>query len=210
MKINKQADSEWLNEDGTSYEYIVTIGISTGGPKLLNQLVALLDTDLSATYVIAQHMPAGFTKPLAERLNSISSLVVKEAEEGDKLKKGVIYIAPGGRQLKIVNGVTPQVTIIEDNFFKGAKPSVNIMLESLAALKLKNKKIIAIIMTGMGNDGLEGVKILREKQECIVIAQNQETSTVFGMPKAIINAELADYIVPADKIATTIKKIVGD
>ncbi|PHV71762.1 chemotaxis protein [Sporanaerobium hydrogeniformans] len=210
MKVNRQIDSGWVGEDGTTYEYIVTIGISTGGPKLLNQLVTLIDEKLPATYVIAQHMPDGFTKPLAERLNAMSELVVKEAEEGDKLKRGVIYIAPGGKQLRIVNNINPQIAIMEDALFKGAKPSVNIMMESLASLKLNNKKIIAIIMTGMGNDGLEGVKSLKLKQDCKVIAQDQATSTVYGMPKAIINAELADYIVPADKIAQTIKKIVGD
>lgn len=192
------------------YEYIVAMGISTGGPKLLSQIIKSLDENLSATYVIVQHMPVGFTKNLAERLNSLTKLTVKEAEEGEYLRRGFVYIAPGGFQLKVVNGAKPQIQLTDELPYKGHKPSVNMMLLSLLEMKNDSKKILAVIMTGMGSDGLEGVMSLKKVCNCKVIAQDQASSTVFGMPKAIINAGLADYIVSGECISQKIKEIVGD
>lgn len=193
-----------------SYDYIVAMGISTGGPKLLHQLIPKLDPSLPLTYLVVQHMPAGFTKPLADRLNKVSNIEVKEAQSGESLKKGVVYIAPGGKQLQIIQSQIPQILLTEEPPYQGHRPSVNIMLHSLAHLDLNKKRIIVIMMTGMGTDGLEGVKVLKQKQNCIVIAQDQQSSTVYGMPKAIINAGVADYIVAGDDINETIKKIVRD
>lgn len=194
----------------TQYEYIVAMGISTGGPKLLSQIINALDSELSATYIIVQHMPVGFTKNLATRLNTLTQLTVKEAEDGEYLKKGSIYIAPGGYQLKIINSINPQIELIDDLPYKGHKPSVDIMMQSLSNIKNNTKKIIGVIMTGMGCDGLEGIKALRENHSCTVIAQDESSSTVFGMPKAIINAGLADYIVSGKCISQKIKEIVGN
>ena len=192
------------------YEYIIAMGISTGGPKLLSQIIPTLEQNLSATYLIVQHMPQGFTKNLAARLNSLSALEVKEAEHEEVLKRGTVYIAPGGKQLKIINGLRPQINITDDLPYKGHKPSVNIMMSSLAELKSCSKKMIAVIMTGMGSDGLEGVSDLKRTYPCEVIAQDQASSTVYGMPKAIANAGLADYIASAENITQIIKRIVGD
>lgn len=192
------------------YDYIIAMGISTGGPKLLSQVIKTLDEDISATYIIVQHMPVGFTKNLAERLNTLTQLTVKEAEAGEYLKRGFVYIAPGGYQLKIINGLKPQIELTDELPYKGHKPSVNVMLLSLAHLEKCMKKMIAVIMTGMGCDGLEGVIELKKTYSCKVIAQDQSSSTVFGMPKAIINAGLADCIVSGDNISQKIKEIVGD
>ena len=192
------------------YEYIIAMGISTGGPKLLSQIIPTLEQNLSATYLIVQHMPQGYTKNLAARLNSLSALEVKEAEHEEVLKRGTVYIAPGGKQLKIINGLRPQINITDDLPYKGHKPSVNIMMSSLAELKSCSKKMIAVIMTGMGSDGLEGVSDLKRTYPCEVIAQDQASSTVYGMPKAIANAGLADYIASAENITQIIKRIVGD
>ena len=192
------------------YEYIIAMGISTGGPKLLSQIIPTLEQNLSATYLIVQHMPQGFTKNLAARLNSLSALEVKEAEHEEVLKRGTVYISPGGKQLKIINGLRPQINITDDLPYKGHKPSVNIMMSSLAELKSCSKKMIAVIMTGMGSDGLEGVSDLKRTYPCEVIAQDQASSTVYGMPKAIANAGLADYIASAENITQIIKRIVGD
>jgi two-component system chemotaxis response regulator CheB len=199
-----------LRGEMVDYEYIIAIGISTGGPKLLNQLLTTLEAEWPATYMIVQHMPPGFTKPLATRLNTISPLEVKEAENGEKLKKGFVYIAPGGKQLQVVNESTPEVRVTDGDPYKGHRPSVNVMLNSLASLNLKNRQVIAIIMTGMGSDGLEGVENLKSTHKCTVIAQDKDTCTVYGMPKAIVNAGFADYVVPADEIKQTIQRIVGD
>ncbi len=198
--------------DDTGYEYIVAMGISTGGPKLLSQIIPRLDPNLSATYLIVQHMPEGFTKNLAKRLDSISDIGVKEASHKEVLKRGVAYIAPGGKQLRIFDINFPYIEISqEESSYKGLKPSVNVMLQSLDKLKDSNKIIIAVIMTGMGNDGLEGVRALKiNNKECKVIAQDKESSTIYGMPKSIVESGLADYVVSADDIVEIIKKIVGD
>lgn len=193
-----------------SYEYIVAMGISTGGPKLLSQLISTLDENIPATYLIVQHMPSGFTKSLADRLNTLTKLTVKEAEQGEYLERGIIYIAPGGYQFKIIGGLKPKIQLTDEPSYKGHKPSVNVMLLSLAQLQNYKKKIIAVIMTGMGSDGLEGITELKKKQPCQVIAQDQESSTVFGMPKVIINSGLADFIVSGKEISKKIKEIVGD
>lgn len=200
-EINSVADQ--------SYEYIVAMGISTGGPKLLSHLIRTLDETLPATYLIVQHMPVGFTKSLAERLNTLTNLIVKEAEMGECLKKGVIYIAPGGYQLKVVNGFKPYIELTDELPYKGHKPSVNVMLLSLARLQNYRGKMIAVIMTGMGSDGLEGVAELKKKYPCQVIAQDQPSSIVFGMPKAIINAGLSDFVVSGKDISQKIKEIMG-
>lgn len=197
-------------EQEDKYEYIVAMGISTGGPKLLSKLVKDLDDKLDATYIVVQHMPPGFTKTLAERLDTMSALKVREAEDGDLLKRGVVYIAPGGRHLRITNTASPKIRITDEEPYKGHKPSVNIMLNSLVDLDTTQKKIITVIMTGMGNDGLEGISNLKKVKKCQVIAQDQATSTVYGMPKAIVNAGLADYVVASTHITEIIKKIVGD
>ena len=208
MKLNSVDDI--YSEKDRHYEYIIAMGISTGGPKLLSQVIKSLDEELSATYIIVQHMPVGFTKNLAERLNSLTKLTVKEAEEGEHLRKGVIYIAPAGHQLKIINELKPRIQLTDELPYRGHKPSVNVMILSLSNLKNCTKKMVAVIMTGMGCDGLEGVTELKKTHFCKVIAQDQPSSTVFGMPKAIINAGLADYIVSGENISQKIKEIVGD
>lgn len=191
------------------YKYIVAIGISTGGPKALAELVAALPTNLSATYVVVQHMPSGFTKSLANRLDGLGKLSVKEAEDKDVLQQGTIYVAPGGKQLKLRNASKPEIQITEEEPYKGHRPAVNIMYQSLAALRT-DKKIIAVIMTGMGSDGLEGVKVLKEKLNATVIAQNEDTCVVYGMPRSVVEAGLADHVASIDQIARLIQKIVGE
>lgn len=204
---NGKTDS--IQRNKKDYKYIVAIGTSTGGPKALNTIITALSKDLPATYVIVQHMPEGFTKSLANRLDHLSMVDVKEAENGDVLQQGTVYIAPGGKQLKIVNTHHPQISITGEPAYKGHKPSVNVMYQSLADTN-PSKKIVAIIMTGMGTDGLEGGSILKDKVKATIIAQNEETCIVYGMPKAIVNAGLADYVVPIDKIVQIIEKIMGE
>lgn len=192
----------------TDYEYLVLMGISTGGPKTLNSVIQKIDPNWSATYVIVQHMLPGFTKNLAQRLDECSRIVVKEAEHGEKLRKGVAYIAEAGKHLRIINSNVPEIAVSDEEPYQSHKPSVNIMVSSVAKLKLK-KKLIGVIMTGMGSDGLEGFLELKKVSECIIIAQNKETSTVYGMPRAIVNAGLADYVLAENEIAMKLKTIMG-
>lgn len=193
----------------TQYDYIVAIGVSTGGPKALSKVIPELEQKMKATYIIVQHMPPGFTHSLAKRLDQLSEVSVKEACDGDILERGHVYIAPGGKHLKVTNSYRPTIVLTDEEPYKGHKPSVNGMLESLAKLS-SNKKVIAIIMTGMGTDGLEGMKHLKEHKHIQVIAQDEKTSIVYGMPKAIINEGLANHIVPLQQIANTIKNIMGE
>lgn len=191
------------------YKYIVAIGTSTGGPKALSKVISAIPKDLPAAYVVVQHMPGGFTKSLADRLDSISELTVKEAVNGDVLEKGVVYVAPGGYQLRIVNATRPEIRITDEEAYKSHKPAVNIMMRSLSELKT-DKKLICIIMTGMGADGLEGIEQIKSVRPVTVLAESEETCIVYGMPKAIVNAKLADHVVPLDRIVNTIIKVMGE
>lgn len=201
-KINKKLAAE-------TYKYIVVIGTSTGGPNALSQVISALPKELPATYIVVQHMPAGFTKSLAERLDKLSSLEVKEAEAGEHLEQGTVYIAPGGKQLRIKNSLKPEIELSNEEAYKGHKPSVNVMFSSVADL-VHSKKVIGIIMTGMGKDGLEGVMDLRKHVDISIIAEAESTCVVYGMPKAIVNEGLSDYQLPLHEIAEKLIKIMGE
>ena len=123
----------------------------------------------------------------------------------------MVYIAPGGKQLKVLGEKNPYIHISDEKPYKGLKPSINVMIKSISELKECSKKIIIAIMTGMGSDGVEGVQELKgSNNQCKVIAQDEESCTIYGMPKSIIDAGLADYVVSDDYIVEIIKKIVGD
>lgn len=190
------------------YEYIIAIGTSTGGPKALEKVITALPKVLPATYVIVQHMPSGFTKSLADRLDGLAEIEVREAQDGEVLRKGVAYIAPGGKQFRIINSLRPEIAISEEEHYKGHRPSVNVMLNSLVDLNT-TKKMIGIIMTGMGSDGTEGIANLKEKVKIKVIVESESSCVVYGMPKSIVNLGLHDYEVRVDEIVRTIKKIIG-
>ena len=187
---------------------LVAIACSTGGPKTLKEIIPKLPKKLDAPIVLVQHMPAGFTKSLAERLNELSELEVTEACDGEELKKGHVYIAPGGKQLRVEQGATHHVFKITDEAPReGLKPCANIMYESLAEAGYDD--IICVVLTGMGSDGRNGIERLNKSKETYVIAQDAATSVVYGMPRAIANAGLADEIVSLDKISEEIIKTVG-
>jgi two-component system chemotaxis response regulator CheB len=186
---------------------IICIGTSTGGPRALQQVLTQLPEHIDAPILIVQHMPKGFTKSLAARLDSLSKIRVKEAEDGELLRKGTAYIAPGGFHLKIAkSGQSLVIQIDQSPARNGHRPSVDVMFESISMLTDYEK--IAVIMTGMGSDGTSGLRQLKESGHTKAIAESEETSVVFGMPKAAINANLVDDIVHLDKIAETIMKYV--
>ncbi|MED4351819.1 chemotaxis response regulator protein-glutamate methylesterase [Schinkia azotoformans] len=187
---------------------LVCIGTSTGGPRALQQVLTKLPKTIDAPILVVQHMPAGFTKSLAARLNSISAINVKEAEDGDILENGTAYIAPGGYHLKLKNSGGNNITIYLDQTvpINGHRPSVDVMYESVS--EIKNYSKIAVIMTGMGSDGANGLKTLKSSGNTIAIAESEETSVVFGMPKSAIATNLVDEVVNLDKIASTIMKYI--
>ena len=187
---------------------IVTIGISTGGPNALSQMLPQLPGDLGVPIVVVQHMPPIFTKSLAQSLDKKCLLSVKEAEDGESLKNNVIYIAPGGKQMKLIasnDGKNRLIKITNDPPENSCKPSVDYLFRSVGDYYVG--RTTAVIMTGMGSDGTKGLEVLKNKGS-YVIAQSEETCIVYGMPKAPIEAGLVDVIAPLNKIADEITKSV--
>ena len=168
---------------------IIAIGISTGGPVALYDLISHLPGNIPVPIIIAQHMPPYFTKTLAERLNASSALNVKEASDGDKLLPGWVYLAPGGKQMRVTRKNT--LLINDDPIEELYKPSVNIMISSVADVYRSGG--IGIIMTGMGHDGREGIRKLNQAGG-YAISQDIESCVVPGMPRSIIDAQLANEI----------------
>ncbi len=188
---------------------IVALASSTGGPKALQSVIPRLPAGLDAPMLVVQHMPKGFTASLAERLNELSEVRVKEAQEGDELEKGTVYIAAGGKHMNVKMSAVGKYTLhlTDEPPREGVKPCANYMYESLQDSRFDN--IVCVVMTGMGADGTEGIKNLETKKKVHVIAQDQNSCTVFGMPKSVINAGLSDQVVPLELIAQEIILHVG-
>lgn len=187
---------------------VVALASSTGGPKALQSVVPKLPAELDAPVLIVQHMPKGFTASLAERLDALSQIHVKEAAEGDELEKGTVYIAMGGMHMNVRStGGKYTIHYSDEPNREGVKPCANYMYESLRDSRYD--EIVCVVMTGMGADGTEGIRNLKARKKIHVIAQNQDTCTVYGMPKSVVNASLSDQVVPLEEIAQEIILHVG-
>jgi two-component system, chemotaxis family, protein-glutamate methylesterase/glutaminase len=187
----------------------IAIGISTGGPKALTDMMVALPARLGVPLFIVQHMPPLFTASLADNLNSRCPFLVKEAENGEAVLANTAYIAPGGRQMSIVkavNGPGRIIRITDDPPENNCRPSVDYLFRSIA--EQYPGRATGVIMTGMGNDGALGAKVMKQNG-ALIIAQNQETSVVYGMPKAVVDMGCVDLIVPLDRIAGEIVKSLG-
>ncbi|MBY0120675.1 chemotaxis response regulator protein-glutamate methylesterase [Bacillus sp. S/N-304-OC-R1] len=186
---------------------VICIGTSTGGPRALQKVLTKLPSNMDAGILIVQHMPAGFTKSLADRLDSLCDISVKEAIDGEIVKKGTAYIAPGGLHLKVKQSGADLIIQLDKSEPKnGHRPAVDVLFESVS--EIKEYKKIAVIMTGMGSDGTKGLITMKETGTVTAIAESQETSIVFGMPKAAISTRLVDEIQDVEKIADCIMKHV--
>ncbi len=179
---------------------IVSIGTSTGGPKALQEIMVRIPANFPAPIVIAQHMPQNFTGPFAERLNQLSKIEVKEAEEGDRLKPGTAYLAPGRGHMRVarIKGIESIVRISEDKDEFIYRPSVDALMASVS--EFFPGRSLGVILTGMGNDGLVGIGTLK-KSGGRVFAQSEETCVIYGMPKAIVDAGLADKVIDLEEMA---------
>lgn len=185
----------------------VVLGISTGGPKALRDLLPTLPKTFSAPLLIVQHMPPLFTATLVDDLNKCSDLTVVEAEDGMPIRAGEVYIAPGGKQMRM--GGFPgcyKVEITNDPAVKSCKPSVDYLFESAA--ELVGKRLLAVVMTGMGDDGTDGCKSVR-RREGTIWAQDEASSTVFGMPRRVIESGLADAVYPLREIGAELVRQVN-
>ncbi|QCR31816.1 chemotaxis response regulator protein-glutamate methylesterase [Lysinibacillus sp. SGAir0095] len=185
---------------------IVIIGTSTGGPRALQEVITKLPNSIKAPILIVQHMPAGFTKSLADRLNQLSEVTVKEAEQGDLLQNGVAYVAPGGSHLKLEKRGTSFEIVLDQNEppRSGHRPSVDVMFESVS--KISDFDKVAVIMTGMGSDGSKGLIELKQNGNVMAIAESEKTCIVYGMPKAAVETQLVNEVVDVDNIAEAIMK----
>ncbi len=188
---------------------LVAIASSTGGPRALQSVVPNLPADIDAPVLIVQHMPKGFTASLADRLNTLSAVNVVEAAEGMELKKGTVYIAMGGMHMKVATSPSgrPVIHLSDEPSREGVKPCANYMYESLSDSRYDN--IICVVMTGMGADGTEGIRNLAAQKKVHVIAQSQETCTVYGMPKNVVNAGLSNQVTGLEQLAQEIILHVG-
>lgn len=184
----------------------VVVGVSTGGPFALLQIIPKLARDFPLGILVVQHMPPRFTKSLGERLNSLSAVTVKEAEHGEPVRPGTVLIAPGGSHLLVErNGnSTPLVRITSEPNDTLYKPCVDVMVKS--AVETYSAPLLGVIMTGMGKDGLEGCKEVKRRGGW-VLAQNEETCVVYGMPRAVVEAGLADLVLPLDQIPSVLNQL---
>ncbi|SES67896.1 two-component system, chemotaxis family, response regulator CheB [Natronincola peptidivorans] len=190
---------------------IIAIGISTGGPRALQNIIPLVPKNFPGSFLVVQHMPPGFTKSLAERLNGISNVIVKEAEDSEKILPAHIYIAPGNYHLGIKEDSSKDlfIELTQDPPVSGHRPSADVLFQSIAKTKQNNINITAVIMTGMGSDGTKGLSVLKEKKEAYIVAQDEESSVVYGMPKSALKAGVVDVVTPLEKIMDVIVKRVG-
>ncbi len=195
-------------EEGRTGKKIVAIASSTGGPKALQALIPLLPANLNAPVLIVQHMPEGFTKALADRLDMLSEVTVKEAEEGDVLENGHVFLARGGKHMNAVRtGERHRIHYTDEPPREGVKPCANYMYESLTDCGYE--EIVCAVLTGMGADGTAGIVNLKKKKRITVFAQKEETCVVYGMPRSIVLAGLVEKELSLEQIAQEITKIVG-
>lgn len=181
---------------------LVAIGTSTGGPPALQKIFSAFEQKYPFAVVVSQHMPAGFTKAFAERLNRTSLFDIKEAEDGDLVLPGRVLIAPGGKNMTFeVYGGQVTARIVAPSESDRYVPSVDVMLQSCAGIY--RNRVAAVILTGMGNDGCKGIRVIKE-QGGYVIAESEETAIVYGMPREAVATGVVDSIVPLDRVASEI------
>lgn len=196
-----EAPVGFRRKQGAGTENILFIASSTGGPKALQSVIPRLPTDIGCPVVVVQHMPAGFTASLAERLDEMSQCHVVEAEDGTVLENGVVYVAKGGYQLSV--GMTGRnehrLAVRKDKARNGLRPCADIFLESL--LDSGYRKIFCAVLTGMGSDGTEGLKQLKRMKDVYTVGQNKESCVVYGMPRAAEKAGVVDKEADLEEIA---------
>ena len=192
-------------------DILVIIAASTGGPRALVDVIPKIPRGLPAIFLVIQHMSSGFTKTLAERINTQSKVEVKEAEHGEILKAGRVYFAPGNFHMEVIKtGEDYFVDLNQKPVRLGVRPSADMAMFSAA--KAFDGKMIGVILTGMGRDGTAGAEKLKEKK-AFIISQDKETSVIYGMPKAVAEKGIVDKVAPitsiTDEIVSQINKWIG-
>lgn len=180
----------------------VVIGASTGGPRVLYDLVTKLPYDMNVPIFIVQHMPAGFTKAFAERMNKNTQLNVIEAKDGDLVQPNTVYIAPGGYHMYVMKN---NIRLDLAPSIHGVRPAVDKLFFSAA--ETYKGRLVACILTGMGRDGADGIRLIKQFGG-YTIAQDEDTSTIYGMPKAAYETGCVDIVLPELKIPQEISRVV--
>jgi two-component system chemotaxis response regulator CheB len=187
---------------------VVAIAASTGGPRALNAVLTKLPRSLPAAVLVVQHMPAGFTKSFAQRLDASCEMRVDQAEQGDVLTHGRAYVAPGGRHLLVRESSAGPVVELDDGPSRwGVRPAADLLFESVASVF--GPAAVAVVLTGMGRDGAEGTRLVRAAGGRAVI-QDRGTSTIYGMPQAALQLAGADRVSPLPEIARVIADLVEE
>ncbi len=188
---------------------LVVIASSTGGPKALQSVVPFFPAGFPYPIVVIQHMPAGFTNSLAQRLDEMSPLHVKEASDGEELKAGNVYIAMGGKQCELVHRPGGAYVFSENDKPPrgGLRPCADIFFESL--VESSYEEIITAVLTGMGADGCSGISLIRNTHQVKCVAQSADTCVVYGMPRAVVEAGVADKVVPLESVTEMLVRESG-
>ncbi|MCS6267608.1 MAG: chemotaxis-specific protein-glutamate methyltransferase CheB [Vampirovibrio sp.] len=188
---------------------VLLIGISTGGPVALMELIPKLPSNLGLPVLVVQHMPPKFTQSLADSLNTKTGLTIKEAVHGETLKPNVVYIAPGGFHMEIEAGAKGEaiVNINQKPPVNSCRPSVDVLFKSAPAVFKNNT--LSVVMTGMGKDGCEGVRYLKQTVGTYCVTQSEESCVIYGMPKAVDDEQLNDESVPLNNLANRICELLG-
>ena len=186
LSIRKPRQSNYKNPD------IILIAASTGGPAALDKIFRCIKDNINIPILVVQHMPSEFTKSLAESLNNICKLKVHEAHNGNVIEKGEVLIAPGGLNMSVISINGSKVINTEPSTdLKGGRPSADFLFKSVANV-YRGRKILVVVLTGMGADGTEGVKVLKELCECYCITESETSCVVYGMPRCIEEAKLSN------------------
>jgi two-component system chemotaxis response regulator CheB len=181
---------------------LIVIAASTGGPTALQAVIPRLPDGLQSAVLVVQHMPAGFTRSLAERLDSRSALPVREAEDGDLVTPGTVLLAPGGRHLKLRRrGSRVKVWLDDEPRSALHRPSADVAM--LAVARIYAARSVGVVLTGMGSDGTEGLKAIRAAGGA-TLAEREDTCIIYGMPKSAVEAGVVDKTVPLPRMADEI------
>ncbi|GLX68501.1 protein-glutamate methylesterase/protein-glutamine glutaminase [Paenibacillus glycanilyticus] len=200
-------EKKFSKQNGGGFDHLIAIGTSTGGPRALHEVISSLPANMAAPVLVVQHMPPKFTKSLAQRLDNFSELEVVEASQGDRLKAGVVYIAPGGHHMELAKDQAGYYVVLTQKPPRnGHRPSVDVLFESLTPFdELKRH---AVIMTGMGSDGAKGLRALVDSGADSAIAESEQTCVVYGMPRSAIENGCVKKILPLQQIADELQLAV--
>lgn len=205
--INSQNIIKKTNIRRTSFNGIeaILIGASTGGPKALQKVLPFIEADVNVPVFVVQHMPKGFTKAFADRMNNLCKLKVVEAEQDMEINKNTIYIAPGGYHMTVGNGT--RIKLNQEPQIWGVRPAVDKLFES--AVKIYDGKLVSAILTGMGRDGARGTELVKDSGG-VTISEAEETCTIYGMPKAAFETGKVDFVLNIDDIGRKISSITKE